>query len=92
MKNITAIETGEKIEIRDIISIERGAYAIYPENQEPSNMGWVLLDDPNNYEFDPEEADDRLCEEFVNENGECFEGDADFNIYIEELYKVKHQK
>lgn len=90
MKNITVIATGEKIEVRDVICIERGAYAIYPENQEPSNMGWVLLDDPSNYEFDREEADDRLCEDFIGEDGQCYEGDPDFNLYIEELYKVKH--
>jgi hypothetical protein len=91
-KYITVTATGEKIKIRDLICIERGAYAVYPEDQGTANMGWVLLDDPNNYEFDDEDADDRLCESFIGDDGKCWEGDADFNLYIEHLYSVKHPK
>jgi len=93
MNTITVKSTGEEIEVNEIIRIENGAYAIYPADQGTANMGWVLLDDPDNYEFDSEEVDDRLCEEFISDDGtNCWEGDSDFNLYIEELYKVKHLK
>jgi len=93
MSTIIVKSTGEEIKTEEIICIENGAYAIYPADQGSANIGWVLLDDPDNYEFDSEEADDRLCDEFMSDDGEnCWEGDSDFNLYIEQLYIAKHPK
>jgi hypothetical protein len=58
--------------------------AVRPAQQEPTNVGWVLLSECAEVEgMDVPEAD---VSDFINDEGRCYEGDAVFNNFIEELY------
>ena len=71
----------EKFEITDAARIA-GAIAVRPADQGGANTGWVLMPDADTADIDGE-ITDLEASYFINEEGRCYEGDDEFNSYIE---------
>jgi len=71
----------EKFEITAAAKIA-GAIAVRPADQGTSNTGWVLMPDADTADIDGEIVDMNPSE-FINSAGRCYEGNDEFNLWVE---------
>lgn len=84
-----AIDKANEIEI-EISAAARinGAIAIYPADQAPSFIGWCLMPDADYAEIEGGKIEERSPESFLNEEGKCFQGNDEFNLFIEKACRA----
>lgn len=79
-----AIDKVNEIEIEISAAARiKGAIAVYPKDQGTSFTGWRLMPDADYAEIDGK-IEERSPESFLNAEGECYAGDDEFNLFIEE--------
>ena len=71
----------EKFEITHAAKIA-GAIAVRPADQGTANTGWVLMPDADTADIDGEIVDMEPSD-FINSEGRCYEGDDEFNSWVE---------